>query len=226
MESIPPAWKRILEPALATPEARRLDGWLRAEEAAGRQVFPPRPSRLRALELTPPDEVRAVILGQDPYHGPGQAMGLAFSVPRGERLPPSLRNIYTELEADRGIPPAEHGDLTAWARQGVLLLNTALSVEAGKAGSHAKAGWAPITDAILTAVAGRAEPTAFVLWGAHAQATARRISGLGENGRHLLVESPHPSPLSAYRGFFGSRPFGRVDDFLAANGRGTIDWRV
>lgn len=224
-EAIPPSWRPALEPVLATAEARRLGGWLRAEEAAGRTIYPPRGARLRAFELTPLERVRAVILGQDPYHGAGQAMGLCFAVPGGCPLPPSLANIYKELEADCGIPRPAHGDLSAWARQGVLLLNTSLTVEAGRAGSHAGRGWEAITDAALAAVATRDEPTAFILWGSHAQATAARIPAL-RGGRHCLIASPHPSPLSAHRGFFGSRPFTRANAFLTEHGRGPIDWRL
>lgn len=224
-EAIPDSWRAALAPAFATAEARRLDAWLAAEEADGRSIYPPREARMRAFELTPLDAVKVVILGQDPYHGPGQAMGLAFSVPRGERVPPSLVNIYKEMEADLGLPRPAHGDLTRWAEQGVLLLNTGLTVEAGKAGSHAGRGWEAITDAAVAAVAARQEPTVFVLWGSHAQAKAARIPAL-TNGPHVVLASPHPSPLSAHRGFFGSRPFSRANVFLEANGRGAIDWRV
>lgn len=199
--------------------------WLAREEAAGKAIFPPAAQRLRALELTPLEAVRVVILGQDPYHGPGQAMGLAFSVPQGTRLPPSLRNIYRELETDCHVLAPPHGDLTRWAEQGVLLLNTSLSVEAGKAGSHAGRGWEALTDACVAAVAARPDPTVFILWGAHAQAKVKTIPAL-RDPRHCLIESPHPSPLSAHRGFFGSRPFSRANMFLARHGRGTIDWAL
>ena len=224
-EAVPDSWRTALEPVLASPEARRLGGWLCAEETAGRTIYPPRGSRLRALELTPLDAVRVVILGQDPYHGPGQAMGLAFSVPEGVRVPPSLANIYKELAADCGIARPAHGDLSAWAKQGVLLLNTCLTVEEGKAGSHAGRGWEAMTDACVAAVAARDCPSVFVLWGSHAQAKVARISGLAD-GPHCVIRSPHPSPLSAHRGFFGSRPFSRANAFLEANGRGVIDWAL
>jgi uracil-DNA glycosylase len=224
-ETIPETWRAALGPALATPEARRLGGFLAAEEAAGKTVYPPRGSRLKALGLTPLDRVRVVILGQDPYHGPGQAMGLSFSVPRGIAPPPSLANIYKELEADLGIPRPPHGDLTRWAEQGVLLLNTSLTVEAGKAASHAGRGWDAVTDAAVSAVADRDEPSVFVLWGSHAQAKAARIPALLGDTRHLVIRSPHPSPLSAHRGFFGSKPFSRANAFLRAQGRGEVDWR-
>lgn len=225
-EAIPESWRAALAPVLATPEARRLGGWLAGEEAAGRTIYPPRGTRLRALELTPLDTVKVVILGQDPYHGPDQAMGLSFSVPAGVRVPPSLANIYRELADDCGIARPAHGDLSPWARQGVLLLNSALTVEAGKAGSHAGRGWEAITDACAAAVAARDAPSVFILWGSHAQAKAQRIAGLGDGTRHLVIRSPHPSPLSAHRGFFGSRPFSRANGFLAAQGRGPIDWRL
>ena len=171
-ESVPASWKPVLDPVLASAEARQLGGWLRAEEDDGKIVYPPRGSRLKALELTSLDEVKVVILGQDPYHGPGQAMGLCFAVPEGVRVPPSLVNIYKELEADLGIPRAGHGDLSGWARQGVLLLNNTLTVEAGQAGSHAGRGWDAVTDACVAAVAAREEPSVFILWGSHAQAKA------------------------------------------------------
>jgi uracil-DNA glycosylase len=190
-DAIPESWRPALESALASPEARRFGGWLRAEEDAGKTIYPPRGSRLRAFELTSLDAVKAVILGQDPYHGPGQAMGLAFSVPAGVRIPPSLRNIYKELESDLGLPPPRHGDLRHWAEQGVLLLNASLTVEAGSAGSHAGKGWEAVTDAAIAAVAARSQPTVFILWGSHAQAKAARI----------------PSPLSAHRGFFREQAF-------------------
>ncbi|QKG70767.1 uracil-DNA glycosylase [Erythrobacter mangrovi] len=222
---VPPSWKPVLDPVLAAPKARRLGGWLRAEEQAGKPIFPPRGARLAALALTPLDAVKVVILGQDPYHGPGQAMGLCFAVPDGVQVPPSLANIYKELESDLGIARPRHGDLSRWARQGVLLLNNTLTVEAGKAGSHAGRGWDAITDACVAAVAARPEPSVFILWGSHAQAKAKRIDGL-RDGRHCVIESPHPSPLSAHRGFFGSKPFSRTNAFLEANGRGPIDWQV
>ena len=224
-ESVPASWKPVLDPVLASSEARKLGGWLRAEEEAGKSVYPPRGSRLKALELTPLDEVKVVILGQDPYHGPGQAMGLSFSVPEGVKVPPSLANIYKELGADLGITPPLHGDLSKWPRQGVLLLNNTLTVEAGQAGSHSGRGWDAVTDACVAAVAAREKPSVFILWGSHAQAKAKRIDGL-RDGRHLLIESPHPSPLSAYRGFFGSKPFSRANAFLAAKGRRPVDWAL
>ena len=224
-DAIPESWRPVLEPALAAPEVRRLGGFLVAEETAGKPVYPPQGCRLKALELTPLDSVKVVILGQDPYHGPGQAMGLSFAVPEGVKVPPSLANIYKELEADLGIACPAHGDLSAWARRGVLLLNNTLTVEGGKAASHAGRGWETVTDACVAAVAARAEPSVFILWGSHAQAKAKRIAGL-RAGQHCVIESPHPSPLSAYRGFFGSRPFSRANAFLTERGRAPVDWQV
>jgi len=224
MESaIPASWRAVLEPVLTAPEARRLGGWLKAEQASGKAIFPPQGQRLRALELTPLDAVRVVILGQDPYHGPGQAMGLCFSVPDGVCHPPSLANVFKELAADCGVERPASGDLSGWARQGVLLLNTSLTVESGQAGSHAGRGWEAITDACIAAVAARTEPTVFMLWGSHAQAKLRTIPELSAP-RHCVIASVHPSPLSAHRGFMGSRPFSRANAFLAENGRGTVDW--
>ena len=224
-DTVPASWRPALDPVLAREEARMLGGWLRAEEEAGKTVYPPRGMRLRALKLTPLDQVKIVILGQDPYHGPGQAMGLSFSVPEGEKIPPSLRNIYKELESDLGIAPPAHGDLTAWAKQGVLLLNTSLTVEAGQAGSHAGRGWEAITDACVAAVAAREEPSVFILWGAHAQKKLTTIPDIAAP-RHLVIASPHPSPLSARRGFFGSHPFSRANAFLEESGRRAVDWRL
>jgi uracil-DNA glycosylase len=225
-EAIPESWRGALEPALATPEARKLGAWLRGEEDAGRVVYPPRGSRLAALGLTPLDQVRCVVLGQDPYHGPGQANGLAFSVAAGVRVPPSLLNIYKEMESDLGLPRAVHGDLSGWARQGVLLLNNTLTVAAGQAGSHAGRGWDAITDACVAAVADNGLPTVFILWGSHARKKASRVPALGRSSHHLVLTSAHPSPLSAHNGFFGSRPFSKANAFLESHGRGAIDWSL
>ncbi|MET1755094.1 uracil-DNA glycosylase [Novosphingobium sp. RD2P27] len=221
--SVPASWRAALSGVLETREARRLGGFLKAEEAAGKRIYPPQGSRLRALELTPLDAVKVVILGQDPYHGAGQAHGLAFSVPEGVRVPPSLVNIYKEIASDCGAPAPGHGNLERWARQGVLLLNNALTVEEGRAGSHQKVGWEALTDAAVAAVAARAEPTAFMLWGNHARKKAERVPGL-TGGPHLVLTAPHPSPLSAHAGFFGCRHFSQANDFLEANGRGAIEW--
>jgi uracil-DNA glycosylase len=224
-DAVPDSWRPALEPALATPQARKLGGFLKSEEAAGKQIYPPRGLRLAALDLTPLDQVKVVILGQDPYHGPGQAHGLCFSVPEGVRVPPSLVNIYKELESDLGLPRPTHGNLSNWAKQGVLLLNNSLTVEDGRAGSHAGLGWEAITDAAVAAVAARTEPCVFMLWGSHARNKASRVPGLND-GRHLVLTAPHPSPLSAHSGFLGCRNFSQANAFLEANGRGAVDWRV
>jgi uracil-DNA glycosylase len=224
-EAVPESWRGALEPALATREARQLGGFLLAEETAGKLIYPPRGCRLRALELTPLDAVKVVILGQDPYHGAGQAHGLCFSVPQGVKTPPSLVNIYKELASDLGLPRPAHGNLENWARQGVLLLNNALTVEDGRAGSHQKMGWEAITDAAVAAVAARDVPSVFLLWGGHARNKAARVPGL-LGGRHLVLTAPHPSPLSAHAGFFGCRHFSRANAFLEQHGRGAIDWSL
>ena len=223
-EAIPESWRAALEPVLQSAESRRLGGWLRQQEEDRRQIYPPRGQRLRALELTPLDEVKVVILGQDPYHGPGQAHGLCFSVPDGVQVPPSLVNIYKELESDLGVPRRQSGNLEHWAKQGVLLLNNSLTVEASKAGSHAGKGWDTITDAAVAAVAAREEPSVFVLWGNHARNKAQRVPELAQGSRHLVLTSPHPSPLSAHSGFFGSKPFSKTNAFLEEQGRGAIAW--
>ena len=225
-DTVPESWRAALEQALTSPEARRLGGWLKAEEAAGKQIFPPRGQRLAALALTPLEAVRCVILGQDPYHGEGQAHGLAFSVQDGVKVPPSLVNIYKELESDLGLPRPATGNLAKWAQQGVLLLNNTLTVESGLAGSDAGRGWDAITDAAVAAVAQRDVPTVFILWGSHAKKKASRIPALSRNSAHLVLSSAHPSPLSAHNGFFGSRPFSQANAFLEANGRGAIDWSL
>ena len=216
-------WQPLLAEELEKPYfaalAERVDA-----AYASQTVFPPHEDLFAAFALTPPEAVRAVILGQDPYHEPGQANGLAFSVRRGVKLPPSLRNIYQELEADLGIRPAAHGDLTGWARQGVLLLNTVLTVERGKANSHRDFGWQRFTDAVIAACARLPQPVAFVLWGGHAQKKAALAAD--SPYPRLVLQAPHPSPLSAYRGFFGSRPFSKINAFLEASGSHAIDWRL
>ena len=215
------SWRTALADETGAPLAA-LQRWLDAEQAAGKRVFPAAEDRFRALELTPLTEVRVVILGQDPYHGAGQAHGLSFSVRPGVRTPPSLANIYKELASDLGIPRPAHGFLEHWARQGVLLLNTVLSVEEGRAAAHRGRGWERFTDAVIRAVSDQPKPVVFLLWGAHAQAKTALI----DRDRHLVLAAPHPSPLSARTGFFGSRPFSQANAFLGAHGRGTIDWAL
>ena len=224
-ETVPESWRAALGPVLASARSRSLGEFLGGEEAAGKAIFPPRGQRLAALELTPLDRVKVVILGQDPYHGAGQAHGLSFSVQQGVKVPPSLVNIYKELESDLGLPRPAGGNLSSWARQGVLLLNAALSVEEGKAASHQGKGWEEITDAVIAAVAARTEPCVFMLWGNHARKKADRVPGL-MNSHHLVLTAPHPSPLSAHAGFLGCRHFSQANAFLEAAGRGAVDWRV
>lgn len=224
-ETVPPSWQAALAPVLAGPRWEALGRFLLAEESAGKPVYPPRGSRLAALALTPLDRVKVVILGQDPYHGPGQAHGLSFSVQDGVRVPPSLANIYRELSADLGLPIPRHGNLTKWAQQGVLLLNAVLTVQDGAPASHQRRGWEELTDAAIAAVAARAEPTVFLLWGSHAQKKAQSVPGL-LHSHHLVLTAPHPSPLSAHRGFLGCKHFSQANAFLEARGRGAVDWAV
>lgn len=186
------------------------------------EIYPPREQLFSAFALTPPEAVRAVVLGQDPYHEPGQAHGLAFSVQPGVKAPPSLVNIYKERESDLGIPPSPDGNLTAWAKQGVLLLNTVLTVERGRANSHKDFGWQEFTDTVIASLAELPQPVAFVLWGSQARKKAKAAAA--SPCPRLILEAPHPSPLSAYRGFFGSRPFSRINEFLTAHGEAPIDW--
>lgn len=223
---IDPSWTAPLAAALACPSMAALQAFLVDEVAAGKAIFPPPDDRFRALELTPLDAVRVVILAQDPYHGPGQAHGLSFSVRPGTKVPPSLVNIYKELQADLGIAPPRHGFLEHWAQQGVLLLNTVMTVESGRAGSHRGRGWERFTDAIIRAVAAKPEPVVFLLWGAHAQVKATFVRTVEQGGAHLVLAAPHPSPLSAYKGWFGSRPFSRANAFLVAHGVPAVDWAL
>ena len=192
------------------------------EERSRHQVFPKAENVFKALELTPFDQVKVVILGQDPYHGDNQAHGLSFSVQKGIALPPSLLNIYKELESDLGIPVAHSGDLTAWAKQGVLLLNTVLTVRAHEANSHRGQGWEIFTDAVISSLNQASHPIVFILWGRPAQEKEKLIT----NPKHVVLKSVHPSPLSAYRGFFGSKPFSKANAFLEATGQTPIDWRL
>ena len=217
------AWVPLLEKELHAPYFEELQKKV-ADAYAHTAVFPPEADVFHAFSLTPPERVRVVILGQDPYHEPGQAHGLAFSVQKGVKLPPSLQNISKELQADLGLPPLSCGCLTPWARQGVSLLNTVLTVESGKANSHRDFGWQRFTDAVLAACAGLPQPVAFVLWGGHAQKKAALAAD--SPYPRLVLQAPHPSPLSAYRGFFGSRPFSKINAFLESAGSRAIDWRL
>ena len=214
------AWRARLGDAV-DPVLAGVQRYLSAEAACGAMILPPAPDVFRALALTPPDRVRVVILGQDPYPTIGNAHGLSFSVRPGVAVPGSLRNIFKELHADLGLPRPNHGTLESWARQGVLLLNTVLTVAAGQANAHRRQGWEQFTDAVIRTV-DRGADSVFILWGKPAQAKAALI----DPRRHLILASAHPSGLSAHKGFFGSRPFSRANDFLDAHGRGRIDWSL
>jgi len=215
-------WKHLLEAEFGKPYMAQLKSFLEGEKAAGRRIFPKGADYFRALDLTPPSSVRVVILGQDPYHGEGQAHGLSFSVRPGVRIPPSLVNIYKELQSDLGVFPAKHGFLEHWAKQGVLLLNAVLTVQMGMAASHQGKGWELFTDAVIRAVNDLPQPVVFILWGSYAQKKAAFV----DTARHLVIKSPHPSPLSAHNGFFGSKPFSKANDFLVSKGYPPIDWKL
>ncbi len=215
-------WLELLGDEFQQPYMESLSGFLRAEKAAGKLIYPPGPCIFNALESTAPKDVRVVILGQDPYHGPNQAHGLCFSVQRGQAIPPSLRNIYAELRQDLGVQPPAHGNLSHWAGQGVLLLNAVLTVEAGQAGSHQGRGWERFTDKIVELVSRDPAPKVFMLWGAHAGKKGAGIDG----HRHLVLKAPHPSPLSAHRGFLGCGHFSAANRFLKEHGRGEIQWAL
>jgi uracil-DNA glycosylase len=219
MTKLPAAWQKELADELDKPYFHALREFLE-EQRRVHQVFPAEEDVYAALEATPYDAVKVVILGQDPYHDDGQAHGLSFSVRPGVKPPPSLLNIFKELHADLGGTPPGHGDLSSWARQGVLLLNTVLTVQAHKAGSHRRKGWEQFTDAIIAKLGARPKPLVFILWGSPAQAKKKLI----DLQRHAIIESAHPSPLSARRGFFGSRPFSRANRLLQEWGEDEIDW--
>ncbi|MGV3760202.1 MAG: uracil-DNA glycosylase [Actinomycetota bacterium] len=214
-------WNPVLKPELAKPYWGELQRFV-AEERQRGPVYPAPDEVFAALHLTPYAEVKVLILGQDPYHGPGQAHGLCFSVRPAVPPPPSLQNVFAELEADLGIPPPGHGCLEAWARQGVLLLNATLTVRARQAASHQGKGWETFTDAVIRAVDAKPERVVFILWGA----SARKKRALVDTSRHVIIESAHPSPLSARNGFFGSRPFSRANEALVEAGREPVDWRI
>ena len=217
-----PSWLERLRPQFAEPYMADLKRFLTAQKEQGKRIFPKGTDWFRALDLTPPDEVRVVILGQDPYHGLGQAHGLCFSVPNGVDPPPSLKNIYKELESDLGIERPGHGFLEHWAKQGVLLLNSVLTVEMGRAASHRDKGWERFTDAIIAAINDSETPVVFMLWGSYAQKKAAFV----DTSRHLVLKAPHPSPLSAHSGFFGCRHFSQANAFLESRGLKPIDWAL
>jgi len=217
-----PSWKSRIGDWLLRPEMRELSAFLRKRKAAGAHVFPPGPEIFAAFNATPFEQVKVVVLGQDPYHGYGQAHGLSFSVMPGVPVPPSLLNIYKEIEADLAIPRPDHGCLLPWAHQGVLLLNAVLTVEEGKAGAHQGRGWEGFTDHVVDVLNREREGLVFLLWGAYAQQKGKVI----DTRRHRVLKAPHPSPLSAHRGFLGCRHFSQTNDYLARHGQARIDWRL
>ncbi|MHC5905770.1 uracil-DNA glycosylase [Streptomyces sp. S6] len=218
---LPESWRGVLGDELQQPYFKELTEFVEEERAKG-PVYPPREEVFAALEATPYDRVKVLILGQDPYHGEGQGHGLCFSVQPGVRIPPSLRNIYKEMNSELGAPIPDNGYLMPWAEQGVLLLNAVLTVRGGEANSHKNKGWEKFTDAVISAVASRPDPAVFVLWGAYAQKKARLIDA----ERHVVVQGVHPSPLSAKGGFFGSQPFTQINAGVAVQGHEAIDWAV
>ena len=225
IQDLPPSWRAVVHQFLDSPGGRQLSARLTQALAQGQVIYPPEP--FRALSLTAPEDVRVVILGQDPYHGPGQAEGLAFSVAAGVKVPPSLRNIFKELQRSLGLTAPADGSLVRWARQGVLLLNTCLTVQDGQAASHARWGWESFTDQLVTLVAAGPRPVVFMLWGGHAQTKKRLIQASAAKGRHLILEANHPSPLSALRPpvpFLGCDHFRLANAFLVENGQKVIDW--
>lgn len=220
--SIEESWKAALAAEFENPYMQHLKAFLVAQKESGKRIFPRGSEYFRALDLTPLTDVKVVILGQDPYHGLGQAHGLCFSVRPGVRIPPSLVNIYKEMQSDLGIAPARHGFLEHWARQGVLLLNSVLTVEEAQAASHQGKGWERFTDAVIRKVNEECDAVVFMLWGAYAQRKAAFV----DTSRHLVLKAPHPSPLSAHNGFFGSKHFSKANTFLAEHGRTPIDWQL
>ena len=222
MAKLHESWLQHLQGEFEKPYMQALKAFLEAERAAGKRIFPKGSEWFHALDATPLDQVRVVILGQDPYHGEGQAHGLCFSVQPGVPPPPSLVNIYKELKSDLGLAPPRHGFLEHWARQGVLLLNSVLTVEAGRAASHQGKGWEVFTDQVIRLVNEQKRPVVFILWGSYAQKKAGFVDGM----RHLVLKSVHPSPLSAHGGFFGSRPFSKANAFLERSGQAAVDWQL
>jgi uracil-DNA glycosylase len=216
------SWRQPLQSEFDAPYMADLKAFLVAEKAAGKRIFPKGSEWFRALDLTPLGQVRVVILGQDPYHGPDQAHGLCFSVQPGVRIPPSLVNIYKELSADLGIAPAKHGFLEHWARQGVLLLNAVLTVEMAQAASHQGKGWEKFTDAVIGRVNAQDRPVVFLLWGNYAQKKAAFV----DTSRHLVLKAAHPSPLSAHNGFHGCRHFSQANAYLQGKGLAAIEWTL
>ena len=219
---LPEDWLQQLRVLFQTDNMRQLRAELAARYQSKIEIFPKKGEYFAAFKKTSLKNLKVIILGQDPYHGANQANGLSFSVNKGIPLPPSLRNIYIELESDLGVPPASHGDLSCWAEQGVLLLNSVLTVERASPGSHAKIGWEWFTDRVIQTISSMSTPCVFILWGKFAQSKIDLI----DQSKHLVVATPHPSPFSAHRGFFGSKPFSRANHWLVEHRRNTIDWSI
>jgi len=217
-----PSWQAVIGDEFNKPYMQSLRSFLAEQKSAGKTIYPPMPLIFNAFNSTPFEKVRVVIIGQDPYHGDGQAHGLSFSVPEGIKLPPSLRNIFKEIEADLGVSMSTSGDLTAWAQQGVLLLNATLTVEQAAAGSHQKKGWEEFTDAAIRALNEKRQGIVFVLWGSYAQKKGAFI----DTSKHLVLKSVHPSPLSAHRGFFGNKQFSQINQYLESQGQAAIKWQL
>ncbi|MDP4151629.1 MAG: uracil-DNA glycosylase [Bacteroidota bacterium] len=216
------SWKEVLRQEFVKPYFLQIATYLKAEKLAGKTIYPPGSLIFNAFNTTPFEKVKVVLLGQDPYHGPGQAHGLSFSVPKGIPPPPSLINIFKELHDDVGVPIPNHGDLTHWAQQGMLLLNASLTVRANEPMSHSKIGWAEFTDAVIQKISERKKNIVFLLWGKFAQ----EKQGLIDETRHYVLKAAHPSPFSADKGFFGSRPFSKINAYLVQNGQSPIDWKL
>jgi uracil-DNA glycosylase len=217
-----PTWQAVIGNEFEKPYMLALRDFLKQEKVDSKIIYPPSPLIFNAFNHTPFDQVRVVIVGQDPYHGEHQAHGLSFSVPEGVKPPPSLVNIFKEIASDLGITMSGSGDLSAWAKQGVLLLNATLTVEHGNAGSHQGRGWETFTDAAIAALNAQREHIVFVLWGSYAQ---KKGASINEN-KHLVLKSVHPSPLSAHRGFFGNHQFSKINEYLTQHGQTVIDWKI
>lgn len=226
IEQLDASWQAVIGEELNKPYMQALSNFLKQEKAAGKTIYPPSSLIFNAFNQTPFEKVRVILIGQDPYHGNGkgkaQAHGLSFSVPQGIALPPSLRNIFNEIEADLGVKMSGEGNLTPWAKQGVLLLNATLTVEMAKAGSHQKRGWEEFTDAVIAKLNSQREGLVFVLWGSYAQKKGEIIN----TNKHLVLTSPHPSPLSAHRGFFGNHQFSQINAYLSNRGQTPINWQL
>jgi uracil-DNA glycosylase len=217
-----PSWNKILKSEFDADYMQELNEFLDSERSEGKTIYPIDEEVFSAFNETPFDKVKVVIIGQDPYHGPNQAHGMSFSVKPGVKIPPSLKNIYKELHEDLGLDIPEHGYLMKWAKEGVLLLNACLTVEDGKAGSHHKKGWEKFTDKVIESLNEKRENLVFILWGSPAQKKAKKV----DETKHCIIKSVHPSPLSSYRGFFGSKPFSQANTFLAQKNLGEIDWSL